>query len=453
MQKVTSRQLFQELVCRQTWLRVFTYLLFIFSTFSIAGIDAAIILLYLTLLYHRLREPIADSLPWWMVTAFALLPAVAVLSALANGLEAPLPEITPGPDVLSNLAKLRGFYRVILPLALLPALGLVNGRNLLLTLLVFAGLMALYGVVQFRWGVDLFRPEGRKLITPYPGSEGIYHANGNFSLHHTFAGVMLMLSPLFASLARDGSGRERWIWGVGAVLAAVGVVVSLSRGGWLGLGVGLLLAALRFPRRIVAPLVVLAVLLGLSGTLLSTGWLRAQFAGPEQSALVKRFLSISPSQNRERLYLWESALMGIRDRPLLGVGYGNDKYYAPPYREEIAERSDFTFLIGLETHMHNVYLQTGFELGLLGLIGYLLWWGAIFRWNRMWLIRAGARLRFERALLYGTSGGLAGILATGFFEANFFDSEVQTMMMILMGLSLHAGLKIRSGTAHSYSPN
>lgn len=118
---------------RQTWLRVFTYALFISSTFSIFGIDAAVIMLYLAVLHHRLRQPVAERLPQWLVAAFLLLPVAALISAVANGIEAPLPESAPGPHPLSNLADLRGLYRVFLPLALLPALGLVNRRSLLLT--------------------------------------------------------------------------------------------------------------------------------------------------------------------------------------------------------------------------------------------------------------------------------------------------------------------------------
>ena len=434
---------------RETWLRVFTYALFIFSTFSIAGISAAVAALYLATLYHRLRQPVTETLPRWMVVAFLLFPVAAIASALANGIESPLQGAADVPNPLYNIGRWTGLYRIFLPLALLPALGLLNRRHLLLTLLVFASAMTLYATIQFRWGVDWFRPEGEKLITPYFSVEkvnqGVYHGKGNFSHHITFAGVMLMLAPMFASLAWEGAGRVRLAWGAGAFLATVGVLVSLSRGGGLGVGVGLLLLLLRFPRRIFVPLVALALLLGLAGVLFESGWLKARFASPDQPALVKRILSISTGNNRERLYLWESGVMGIRDRPWLGVGYKNVKFYAPAYRTDIAERRNFTFKIDLKTHMHNVFLQVGFELGLLGLAAFLLWWGAIFHWNRMWLFQADERFPFDRALLYGTSGGLAGIMAAGFFDNNFFDSEVQTIIMIFMGLSLHAGLQIRRG--------
>ncbi len=437
--------LLQRLGRRQTWLRALTYALFAFSTFSIAGIDTAVILLYVAVLYHRLREPVAEPLPRWLVGAFLLLPAAALLSALANGHEAAWSGAGQPPSVWHSLGLTVKLYHLALPLALLPALACLNRRRLLLTLAVCAGLLALYGMVQFHWGVDWFRPVGRKVITPFEEVPGVYFAHGNFSQHLTFAGVNLMLVPLFVSLAAAAPGRARWQWRGAALLVAGGVLVSLSRGGWLGVAVALLLLALDFPRRLWRPLAALALLLALAWAVLGTGWLEARLGGPDRPALLQRLVSSSLDDNRERLYLWQSALLGMRDRPWLGVGYRNYHQYVRPYREAIEQREHYTFEVAIDTHMHNVYLQVGFELGVIGLAAYLLWWGAIFRWNRMWLLREAGRFPFERALLRGASAGLAGILVAGFFENNFFDAEVQTTIMLLIGLALHAGLQIRRG--------
>ena len=437
--------LLQRLGQRETWLRVLTYALFAFSTFSIIGIDAAAILLLAVVLYHRLRAPVAEPLPRWLVGAFLLLPAAALLAALANGHEAAWAGPGQPPSVWHSLGLTVKLYRLALPLALLPALACVDRRRLLQVLGVGAALMALYAAVQFHWGVDWFRPAARRVVTPFPGVPGVFFAHGNFSEHLTFAGVMLMLAPLFASLASAEHGRARAGWGGAALLVAGAVLVSLSRGGWLGLAVGLALLALDFPRRLGRPLAVLALGAALAWALLGTGWLEARLGGPERPALVQRLLSSSLAENRERILLWQSALLGLRDRPWLGVGYHNYPRYVRPYREAIQQREQTTFQVSIDTHMHNVYLQVGFDLGLIGLAAYLLWWGAIFRWNRMWLLREEGRFPFERALLRGASAGLAGILAAGFFENNFFDAEVQTTIMILIGLALHAGLQIRRG--------
>ena len=443
----------QGILRRQTWLVIFLYILFISSTFSIVGINASVMLLYLAVLYHRYREPVSNPLPRWLWGSFLLLPITVVVSALANGIEAPWTGEGAAPTSLSNLFQMRDLFRLAIPLAILPALARVNLRNLLLTLLASSGLMAVYATVQFRWGVDWLRPEGRKVITPYNATDsiftGVFHGMGNFSHHLTFAGYMLLLTLLFLGLAKSHAGRMRWIWGAGSLLAAIGVLVSMGRSSWLGVGVGVLLLLLRFPRRMVLPIVSLALLLGMAGAIFSSGWLKDYLSDPSQPALVKRLLSVSPDENVERLYLWESGLVAIQDRPFFGVGHGNNNLFAPEYRKEVSKRRNFAFFVDIATHMHNVYIQLVFEMGIFGLIAYLLWLGAVFHWNRLSLQLAQNQFTFERGLIQGASAGLAGIMAEGFFENSFFDAEVQTMILLLIGLCLHAGLVIRRGPGNA----
>ncbi|MDH4249520.1 MAG: hypothetical protein OEW39_17070, partial [Deltaproteobacteria bacterium] len=128
-------------------------------------------------------------------------------------------------------------------------------------------------------------------------------------------------------------------------------------------------------------------------------------------------------------------------------GEGNSLFFAPAYRYTIAKQRNFTFEVDIATHMHNVYLQVIFELGIFGLSAYLLWLGAVLYWIRLSLLLAKDPHSFESRLLYGSAGGLGGIMIAAFFENNFFDSEVQTLMLILIGLALHAGLEIRKTLA------
>jgi len=98
-------------------------------------------------------------------------------------------------------------------------------------------------------------------------------------------------------------------------------------------------------------------------------------------------------------------------------------------------------------HSHNVYLQVTFELGAIGLAAYLFMWIAVLRWNAIWARRAHGKLPFEAALLSGISCALAASMVAGLFENNFFDAEVRTMILMLMGLSIHTGLVVRREVA------
>jgi O-antigen ligase len=421
---------------RETWLFVLVYLLFLFTPLSISAVTAATILLYGAVLYHRARKPIEDPLPPWLWGGFILLPAAAVLSALAN------------PDPLANLAHLRKEYAIFLPLALLPALDQSDRKRLLLAYGVPVALVAVYGLIQHIWGVDWFRTEGHKLITPArePGSN-VFHGKGTFSHHLTFAGFVSMHVPFFLALAISERGRLRYAFGIIAIMSVVATLVSLGRSGWLGAAGGVLLLILGFPRRILLPLAALTVLLAVAGTSIYGGWQKGLMPYEGQPGFVKRLLMTSLEHDKERIHIWEAALLGIRDRPVLGVGYGNDKKYTPEYRRQISEANQYQFLIGPKTHAHNVYLQVAFELGFVGLAAYLYMWGAVFYWNWLWVKRAGQGCPWEQALLAGASCALMGSMVSGLFENNFFDAEVRTIVLVMMGLSLHAGLLIRHAVA------
>lgn len=419
---------------RQAWLRICVYSLFFCSAFSIAGVTAATLLLYLFALYHAWREPPRRTLPGWLLVGILTLPAVAVICALVN------------PSPLANVIQLRKEYSYFLPLVLLPALALMQSRRLLIVLMIPVVLMAVYALIQYFWGVDWIRPEGKKLVRPYTLAGGtVYFGKGTFTHHLTFSGYMLLNLLLFAGLALRLPGRDRLLWGVGAVMAGIGVIVALGRSGWIGMAVGLLLLVLGFPRRIWLPLGVAVAFVAVAGSAVLTGWHQLLIPSNQEWGLVERFRNTSLRHDRERLYLWESALLGIQDRPVFGVGYGNDKLYMRVYRKQVTQKRHYRFSVRPSTHSHNVYLQVAFELGLLGLVAYLALWGSILYWSAHWVRRAGDGWRFETALLSGAAAALTGSMVAGFFENNFFDAEVRTMIFILMGLALHSGLRIRAG--------
>ena len=85
----------------------------------------------------------------------------------------------------------------------------------------------------------------------------------------------------------------------------------------------------------------------------------------------------------------------------------------------------------------------GKAVGVPGLLVFLWMWGAIFVWNGIWLYRASGFFPFEAGLLWGINGALAGSLASGLFLGQFFDSEVQTNILMWMGMALHLGITLR----------
>ncbi len=426
---------------RAACLRAALFALAVGSVWSIALIElAALCLVPLGLfeLARRWRSGEGALPPRALAWPIACVLAAALLSALAN------------EDRVANLLALRAHYRLLLPLALLPALALVDRRHFLALLACGVMLSALYGAVQFFQGVDWLRAEGQKLVTPSTiRGSGVFHAKGSFSHHLTFAGVMLLHLVFFLALFLDETRRIRWFWLATAGAAALGVALSMGRSGWIGAGVGCCALLLRLPRRIGMPL--LAIGAGaalLLASALWTGVLARSYDADDRPALVRRLLSTSLAHDKDRLYLWQAGWTGFLAHPIVGIGSGNDRRDFAQWRRLVAARhGGHRYLTSPEAGTHNLYLQLAYETGAIGLAAHLGWMAAILLWCRRSIRLTRRRPSLERGILFGCAAGLVGSLAAGFFESNFLDAEVQTLLLLWFGLALHAGLVVRGDAA------
>jgi putative inorganic carbon (hco3(-)) transporter len=172
---------------------------------------------------------------------------------------------------------------------------------------------------------------------------------GMFENPNDLATALDLLLPFAVALTLISKGRARLLYLACAALLALGVVFTLSRGGFLGLiaSSGVLLWKLGRSRRLKTTLgvalicgILLAVMPGGYGSRIATIFNTEQDqTGSAQlrSELMKRAASIAIS------------------RPIVGVGMGNFHIYS--IREKRA---------------HNAYLEIAAELGVMGLIAYLI---------------------------------------------------------------------------------
>lgn len=327
----------------------------------------------------------------WPLALFLLVTAVTLLGA---------------PSLPLGVRELLKWVQVGLIVLLVVDVATDGGRNvrrLPATARWLLGFILLAGLVQAVVGVWQFAPRGT-------GPEHFlvlgrfYRAYGTFEQPNPFGGYMNLvalpaLGIAWGLLAARFSRREQTVkddysmilspaWGwlpaaalVGAV-ASLALVFSWSRGAWLGFIAGLAVLVAFSARRLwlgVGLLVVGAVVVG--GGL--AGGAAAGF-GPAQSVADRllgfrddftfddvRGVDINDANYAvlERLAHWQAALDMARDDLWLGVGFGN---YEAAY-------SDYALInwpaaLG---HAHNYYLNLLAEVGVLGLLAYLLLWTVI----------------------------------------------------------------------------
>jgi O-antigen ligase len=291
---------------------------------------------------------------------------------------------------------------------------------------------AALGAYQFVFRVG---PEGFIL----PGGS-FMRASGTLEQPNPYAGYLGYTAPLAASLAlaalvvawRNRSLRPlllaALLTGAAAALAA-GILMSWSRGAWLGLAAALVaVVALRNWRTAAltaALIVALAFVVGVAGA----AWLPSSITG-RVADLGAYFSAPDPARTEindenfsvlERLAHWNAGLRMHDDAPWLGVGIGNygasySRYPQPHWYEPLG-------------HAHNVFINFLAETGVIGLGAFLLFWLSVAR--SAW--RAGWRSRdpWNAALALGVLGAWVYLTVHSLFD-NLFVQHLQLQLALLL---------------------
>jgi putative inorganic carbon (HCO3(-)) transporter len=212
--------------------------------------------------------------------------------------------------------------------------------------MILGSLVTSYGVIEW-----YFR--GEHLVEGYRARwVGVFADPNRVAMN---LGIVLPLTAAF--IARRETGLLwRAVCLVSAAAAVVAIVFTYSRGGFIGMAVGMAVWALREQRRLRAVLVGSALALGLVLFAPKTFW--------ERNETVTEFHQDASAMGR--VYAWQVASRISIDRPMLGVGLGSFRFAWPLYAPPEARRAYVA---------HNVFLDVIGELGWVGLAFFLVFSG------------------------------------------------------------------------------
>jgi len=260
---------------------------------------------------------------------------------------------------------------------------------------------------------------------------GLTRANGTIGQPNSFAGYINSAWPLIAALTFWGHmQRHRWRWYLTAGLGVCGIVLvlSFSRGGWLGAAVGLctmLVLAGGGWRRGALVVLISALLVFAGGWRLIPGPFGARLGSATQifsAPLIAR----DAAQQRpdvyaavERAMQFQAGIEMWRRSPLSGIGPGN---YTRAY-PDVAYNGWWIS----RGHAHNAYVQIAAEQGFIGLIAYLyLLWVSTVRAFRLHT-QAGL-LRFAAMGLCATAAAVAGHELFEYLQVNYLPVHMAAVM-------------------------
>jgi O-antigen ligase len=290
---------------------------------------------------------------------------------------------------------------------------------LLGVLFAAASAEAMYGMYQFVTGTG----PAHFALGPF------IRAFGHFGQPNPFAGYLASVLPLGLTMIFVGpSRRYRAFAAVCTGLIGTAILMSLSRGAWLGLSVALVVMLLSWRPSAARALSILAAL-GVGLAILGATNLMPPILAERLSPVAEYFgvfdvRGVTPTPENfaliERLAHWQAGWVMFLENPILGVGAGNYPvryidYSLPGWPDSLG-------------HAHNFYLNMAAEAGFAAALA-LIWVLAS--------IMATARAAFRKSA--GFSRGLAlGLLgATVVFAVHsLFDNLLVNSMAIQIGVFL-----------------
>ena len=117
----------------------------------------------------------------------------------------------------------------------------------------------------------------------------------------------------------------------------------------------------------------------------------------------------------------------IKERPLLGWGYGNYKRFRDVYYQRYPE-------VDTTAHAHNNLLQMWVDGGVIGLGAFLFLFWSILKLGWLAYQRLPAEDEPLRSLTLGGFLSIIGFLVGGLTQYNFGDAEVVLVMWAIVGV-------------------
>jgi O-antigen ligase len=236
--------------------------------------------------------------------------------------------------------------------------------------------------------------------------------SGTLSHWMTYSGtLMLVICAATARLLYGTSGRLWAAFVMPALLVALSL--TLTRGAWVGVAVGVAVLLLSKDFRLLAVIPVVAVM--------------AIVLAPQ--AIIERGKSILDPTDltaRDRVAMLQAGVSMVKDYPLTGVGPDQIERVYPSYRVADAVKPT-------NPHLHNVPMQIAAERGLPALAVWI--WFVIAVITGLFRLLRTSR---NKSLAAAALGGVAAMLAAGLTEYNFGDSEFLMLLLVIITLPFAA---------------
>ncbi len=287
-----------------------------------------------------------------------------------------------------------------------------RGAKHILYLLVFIGaLLGLHGVYQFIVGaempstwVDTIEKGIRTRAYSIIGSPNI------------LGSLMVLLIPLSIGFVYSEQKKgKKLAFAAMALVMSLCLVVTYSRGAWIGFAAAILVLILMIDKRLIFPAAIAAV--AVLVLVPSVGDRIAYMLSPQY---------LQSSLSAGRAIRWLTGLQMLRENPIFGVGLGR-------FGGAVAMNNDIPGAF----YMDNYFLKTAVEMGLVGLAAFC----ALMYSTFAWCFRALRKMKNKEWLRpsQGALAGMAGVVTHNLVENVFEVPMMVTYFWLLAAIIIFLG--------------
>jgi O-antigen ligase len=235
--------------------------------------------------------------------------------------------------------------------------------------------------------------------------------------HPNTAGYLFSMSiPLALALIVTEKGALRGLVVLSCAAQLVGLILTYSRGAWLGWAASMLFLAVAWKRWKEASGILVVLVLVFA------------FAAPLRDRLLTLLKPQADIAINERTEVMGGAIKLGAEHPILGIGYGRGRLkeaLRDAFRGTANENSPIW-------HVHNVYVELFAETGVLGLGAFLWLLGCT---GYLILRRAYSERHASRMILLGLAGSWIAAAITGFGDVPFYHHETRIFFFTILALA------------------
>jgi len=285
---------------------------------------------------------------------------------------------------------------------------------LIKTIFISCFLVAIRVILAYRSGNFVFDSDGTKRVVGV-GTLGSNDPND-------LALVLAMAVPLGLYYWHTQKGFKKIFFGllIGGLLSAL--VVTGSRGGYLGIGLGLAIFYGCLYRKRKLKYIAVMVLLVLIAGLVMPAQYKARFLSTFDESDYTRV-----DERHGRVAVWKRSWKAMWKRP---IGYGLKNASIAEGEQKSAEGMQGKWMV-----THNSYLQIGLEIGVLGLVFFLLFlWSGFANIKKTLGLCRGPDDREYEVMACALAGGLGAFLVSSFFLSQAYYWNQYIFIALTVGL-------------------